>query len=153
LALSWPMDLGRPNGRLRQVGGDRLDNPEKLAQRSPDHFSIVVSMGIESWRFCRVFDRVLKKLDAIEQQRYLSQLRFHMSSTEKNLADAGLRLVNLEGQRFDDGMAVVAVNSNDFEASENLFVEQMLDPIVMNADGLVRMGRVILGRVPPCVNT
>ena len=36
----------------------------------------VISMAVESWRFGRVFDRLLTKLDAGEQNRYKSQFRW-----------------------------------------------------------------------------
>jgi hypothetical protein len=37
----------------------------------------VISMAVESWRFGRVFDRLLLKLDAGEQNRYKSQQRVY----------------------------------------------------------------------------
>jgi hypothetical protein len=61
----------------------------------------VISMAFESWRFGRVFDRLLMKLDAGEQNRYKSQFRWFIKKVEEALEQADLRIVNVEGQPFD----------------------------------------------------
>ena len=40
------------------------------------HLSALLEMATESWRFTKVFCRVLTKLDDGEQNRYLSQYRY-----------------------------------------------------------------------------
>lgn len=115
--------------------------------------SALVEMGVESWRFVRLFTRVLQKLETTEQQRYHSQLRFHLSALESTLAGAGLRLVNLEGQIFDPGMAVTVANPLDFQPDDSPLIEQMLEPVIMDEGGLVRTGKVMLGRGTPCGTT
>jgi hypothetical protein len=56
----------------------------------------------------------------------------------------GLRLVTIEGQRFDSGTAATALNINDFGPNDEVVIEQMIEPIVMNNLGLVRAGTVML---------
>jgi len=41
-------------------------------------------------------------------------------------------------------MAATALNIADFGADDHLLVDQMLEPIIMGADGLVRAGTVML---------
>lgn len=91
--------------------------------------------------------RALGKLDAGESQRYLSQLKYHIEKLEKNLGSLGVRLVNLEGHPYDAGMAVKALNMEDFTAEDLLVVEQMLEPVIMGGDGLLREGTVMLKKV------
>lgn len=107
----------------------------------------------ENWRFVRLFTRVLQKLELADQQRYHGQLRFHLSALENTLAGAGLRLVNLEGQIFDPGMAVTVANPSDFQPDDAPLIEQMLEPVIMDDGGLVRTGKVILGRGTQCGTT
>ena len=108
---------------------------------------VVISMAIESWRFCKVFERMLTKLDAGEQSRYMSQLRWFMKKIGGSLDDVGLRLVNVEGHPFDPGMAATPLNIEDFEVDDTLIVDQMLEPIIMGQEGLVKTGTVILRKV------
>jgi hypothetical protein len=82
-----------------------------------------------------------------EQQRYNNQFKYYLKALEETLATVGLRLVNLEGQPYDAGMAVSAINAGDFGADDALVVEQMLEPVVMGSEGLVKSGLVILGKV------
>ena len=57
----------------------------------------VIGMAVESWRFGKVFDRLLTKLDAGEQSRYKSQFRWFFKKVEEALEQADLRIVNVEG--------------------------------------------------------
>ena len=41
----------------------------------------LLDVAVESWRFGRLFDRLLLKLDAGEQARYRAQLRWHSKKT------------------------------------------------------------------------
>ena len=109
--------------------------------------SLVIDMAIESWRFSRLFVRVAGKLDAGETAKYVNQLRYFQKKVEDGLNQIGLKVVNLEGQSFDAGMAVSAINIEDFEASDNLVVEQMIEPVIMGSDGLRRSGAVMLRKV------
>lgn len=108
---------------------------------------VVISMAVESWRFGRVFDRVLVKLDAGEQARYRSQFRWFMKKLEDSLEDAGLRIVNVDGHLFDPGMAATPINIEEFDANDTLMVDQMIEPIIMGTNGLVKAGTVILRKV------
>jgi len=108
---------------------------------------VVLSMAVESWRFGRVFDRLLLKLDAGEQQRYASQFRWFLKKVEEALEQADMRIVNVEGHPFDPGMAATPLNIEEFEVNEALVVDQMLEPIIMGKEGLVKTGIVTLRKV------
>lgn len=107
----------------------------------------VVSMVVESWRFGKVFDRLLMKLDAGEQNRYKSQFRWFIKKVEEALEQAELTIVNVEGHPFDPGMAATPLNIEEFDANDDLMVDQMLEPIIMGKEGLVRTGTVTLRKV------
>ncbi len=127
-----------------------IESDRGAVERCEPYRSALVKMGVESWRFIRLFTRVLQKLETADQQRYHSQLRFHLSALENTLAGAGLRLVNLEGQIFDPGMAVTVANPSDFQPDDAPLVEQMLEPVIVDDGGLVRTGKVMLGRGSKC---
>ena len=107
----------------------------------------VVSLAIESWRFGRVFDRLLTKLDAGEQTRYKSQFRWFIKKVEEALEQAELRIVNVEGHPFDPGIAATPLNIEEFDAKDALVVDQMLEPIIMGKEGLVKTGTVTLRKL------
>ena len=112
-----------------------------------DPRQILVNVAIESWRFTRLFARVLAKVDAGEVPRYVNQLRYYLKSLEENLEAAELKLVNLEGLPYDAGIAASALNIGDFAPEDVLVISQMVEPIIMGADGLVRSGTVMLQKV------
>lgn len=107
----------------------------------------VISMAVESWRFGRLFDRLLTKLDAGEQNRYVGQFRWFIKKVEEALEQVDLRIVNVEGHPFDPGMAATPLNIEEFEVNDILIVDQMLEPIIMGKEGLVKTGTVNLRKM------
>ena len=111
--------------------------------------SILIEMAVEGWRVSRVFARVVGKLDAGEAGKYENQIRYFQKQIKDRLDRVGLSLVFLEGQPYDVGMAVTALNLNEFPGEESLFVEQTVEPIIMGSQGLRRPGVVMLNRIKP----
>lgn len=124
---------------MGEISDDREGVPEPEA--------ILVDMAVEAWRFSRLFIRAVSKLDAGESGRYLNQLRYFLKRIEQNLSHAQLRIVDVERQLYDPGMAASALNVGDFEAEDRLIVDQMLEPIIMGPEGLRRSGVITLRKV------
>lgn len=107
----------------------------------------LLMIAMEAWRFGKMFERVLMKLDAGERTRYAGQLRWFIKKVDESLAQNELRIVNIEGHPFDPGMAAKPLNIEDFNADDSLVVDQMLEPIIMGKEGLLRTGTVTLRKV------
>lgn len=107
----------------------------------------LIDIAVESWRFARLFARLVNKLDAGDGSRYLSQIRYFQKKVEESLDASGLKLVNVEGHQFDPGMAASALNIGDFGPDDVLVVEQMVEPIIMGTEGLRKQGTVMLRKV------
>ena len=104
----------------------------------------LASIAVESWRITKVFDRLLGKIKVDEQERYRGQLRWFVNKIEEALDEANLRIVNVEGHTFDPGMAATPLNIEEFDSEDTLVVKQMLEPIIMDKEGLIKTGTVIL---------
>lgn len=123
------MEIDNTNGRI-----------EMLTQ-------VVIGMAVESWKFGKTYDRLLTKLDAGEQNRYKSQFRWFIKKVEEALEQADLRIVNVEGHPFDPGMAATPLNIEEFDANDALMVDQMIEPIIMGKEGVIKTGTVTLRKV------
>ena len=107
----------------------------------------LIDMAVESWRFARLFGRLVSKLDAGEGSRYVNQLRYFQKKLEDSLEASGMKIVNVEGQPFDPGIAASAITIGDFGPDDVLLVDQMVEPIIMGAEGLRKQGTVMLRKV------
>ena len=107
--------------------------------------NLVVIAG-ELHRFKGVFAKAISKLDIDEQNKYSSQFQWFSKKVTKALDDAGIRVVTLDGQLYDPGMAVTPLNIEDFEADDILYVAQTMEPIIMQDNAVIKTGSVILGR-------
>jgi uncharacterized Rmd1/YagE family protein len=107
----------------------------------------LVIIASELHRFKGVFSKAISKLDIDEQNKYASQFQWFSKKVTKALDDAGIRIVTLDGQLYDPGMAVTPLNIEDFDAEDILYVAQTMEPIIMQENVVVKTGTVILGRV------
>ena len=117
------------------------------AESSEQMEQSLIDIAVESWRFSRLFGKVVSKLDVGESGRYVNQLRYFQKKVEESLDSSGLKLVNVEGQPYDAGMAASALNLGDFGAEDVLLVDQMLEPIIIGPNGLRKQGTVMLKKV------
>lgn len=105
---------------------------------------ILISVAVENWRFAKLFIRAISKLEHSAANRYSNQLRYHLINIEDSLGKVGLRVVNLEGQPYDVGMAATPLNIDEFESADTLCVDYMTEPIIMGHDGIKRQGSLML---------
>ena len=107
----------------------------------------LIEMILESWRFLNAFRNAMTSLSFDEQRRYLGRYSWFHRRLKEIAETVGLRIIEInQGEAYDIGMAVTALNVEDFQADENLFVEQMIEPIIMERDSVIRLGSVMLGR-------
>jgi hypothetical protein len=120
---------------------------QKIIPNHEDLVKSLIDISVDSWRFTKLFARLLTKLDAGDGERYFNQLHYYIKRLEDNLEIAKIRFVNIEGQPYDPGMAATAMNIGDFGPDDRLLVDQMIEPIIMGPDGLIRPGTVMLRKV------
>ncbi len=112
-----------------------------------DYKNAIIEMAVEAWRFRRVFSKAMSKLEAGESARYIGQFNWFIKKVESALRTAGMRIVDVEGQAYDIGMALSPLNIDDFEAEDRLYVEQMIEPIIMGDGIVLKTGTAMLGRI------
>lgn len=116
-----------------------------MSEPSNSYLKSLVELASESWRFAKANERVLAKLSMKDQTRFQSQLKWFVKKISGELESSGLKIIDLEGQDYDAGMAVSALNIDDFDESEELYIDQVLSPLIMSEKGIEQMGTVILG--------
>ncbi len=112
--------------------------------KNSETLQTLINLIVEAWRFTKLFNRVVEKLDAGQGKKYLSQMNFFKKHLEQSLDNEGLTIMDLEGQIFNSGMAVTTLNIDEFNIKEPLIIENMIEPIIMGPDGLVKPGKVML---------
>ena len=118
---------------------------ESAIKKSPESLEkMVIDMAIESWRFAKLFARITSKMDLTEANRYSNQLRYFQKRLDDSLQVIDMKLVSLEGQLYDPGMAASPLNIADFGPEDKLLVDQMLERLIMGPNGIVKPATVML---------
>ena len=107
----------------------------------------LVTIASELYRFQSVFEKAISKLELDERNKYMSQYSWFSKKVFKAFDEAGLKLISLDGQLYDTGMAVTPLNIDDFEIDDQLYVAQTIEPIVMSEERVFKTGTVLLGRI------
>ena len=107
----------------------------------------LVGLAVEAWRSCQVFRSVAAKLSVEDEARAQGRWSWSRRKLDEHLEGVGLRIVELApGEPFDVGMAVTPLNVEDFDVHDELCIEQMIEPIIMEDGTVAKTGTVILRR-------
>ena len=117
--------------------------------KCPDEVNIlrtsIKNIAVQTWRLERMLSKLLLTLDSKEQAKYAGKLRWFVKSTYAALDEAGLKLVNYEGQLYDSGIPATPINLDDFSEDDILYISQMIEPIIIDSNGnVVHTGTVSL---------
>ena len=100
----------------------------------------------ESHRLRKAFGRLVEKTDTSGVQRYKRQIEWYDKKAKEITESAGLEVVDLEGQEFDEGMALTPLNLDDFDKDEALYIEHMIEPTIVFNEKIIKTGTAMLGR-------
>ena len=110
-------------------------------------------LAVESWRLSRAFEKTMESMDPETARRQRSRLKWFLKKTEEALNESDLRLVDLTGREFDPGLAVTALNIDDFAPEDRLVISQMVEPVIMDGRGVLKAGTAILEKLDTPAST
>jgi hypothetical protein len=111
-----------------------------------DPKAVLAELAVESWRFAKEYRRLVLKLDANEQNRFANKLNYFLQRIQFCLAEGGLSLVSLEGQPYEMGIAADVLNLDEYSPGDDLIIDQMIEPVIMGPDGIVKTGKAMVRR-------
>lgn len=116
-------------------GGKKLDNQE-----------ILLKIIVESWRFMKTTENLINRLPAVDQLRYINRCQWYSKMLIENTALLGAKILVFDGQEYDNGMPVTALNLEEFGPDDTLVIEQTLEPTILDVTNnqLLKMGTVML---------
>ncbi|MBR0094215.1 MAG: hypothetical protein IJP91_02955 [Synergistaceae bacterium] len=107
----------------------------------------VIGLFVESWRFSKVFRDIMPKLSEEDSVRFSGRYSWFCRRLEEIASNLGLKIIEITpGTVYDVGMAVAPVNIDDFNIGDSLCVVNMIEPIIMSGDTVIKNGTVILER-------
>jgi hypothetical protein len=110
----------------------------------------VLTIAVEEYRMREVFAHILLKINPSDVPRFENRYRYFSNEIGKALTESGFRVVGADyfiGKIFDTGMAVKPLNIKSFSKHDELIIDQMIEPVIMNGDKVVNVGVVKLRRV------
>ncbi len=119
---------------------ERFNQPEDKFKES------MISIVLESWRFLKQAERLASKVTLSEKRRFESSYNWYIKRLESSLNNVGITIINVEGSKYNVGLAVTPLNLLEFQPEDTLYVEQMLEPILMENGTILHTGIVIVGR-------
>lgn len=111
-----------------------------------DNLKQIVDFVVEEFRFLKSYVSLLNKVLSDDRQKYKSVYDFHVQKIAGIMAECNLKIVELEGKKYDDGLSITPLNIEDFEKNDVLIVKQVIEPLIISTkDGsIIRSGTVML---------
>ena len=104
---------------------------------------VVGRLAIEYWRLLRAFERSCG-VGQGASNREAAQARYAASKLSSILGEIDMRLVIFDGERFEAGLPVSAINADEFEGEDDLVIAATIEPAVIVRGDVKIMGRVLL---------
>jgi hypothetical protein len=104
----------------------------------------VIDITVEAWRFRNVFERLVLRLSPSERLRYAGQYAWFNRKINDSLNKCGIRIIDVKGKEFSADMPAIPVNIQEFNEDDVLVIDQMLEPIIMNGETILKTGSVVL---------
>lgn len=109
-----------------------------------DTSSIVARLCVEQWKLLQRYAKTAALVPDAEKNRLTSQIKYSEIQLHALAAEAGLKIISLDGEPFGPGCPATAENLEDFATEEGLFVERTLSPAIVRDMRVVHPGRVLL---------
>ena len=113
-----------------------------------ENVDVIVEFIVEEYRFLKSYVSLMGKLMKDKLPKYTSVYNFHINKFNEIMEKKNLRIVDLVGKLYDDGLSVNPLNLEDFDKNDNLIIEQVLEPLIVSVtDGkIIKSGTVMLTR-------
>ncbi len=117
------------------------------SQEYDNMIASLVTVATEAFRFEGTFAKMLEKLDYDEQKKYVGQYSWFSKRIGNALKNSGIDIVDVKGQKYDPGMAVVPLNLEEFNPDDELVIDYLIEPIIMKDGKTLKEGTAILKTV------
>ena len=104
----------------------------------------VAQLCVEFWKLSNATRKAIDRLPDSESRRLEGQLNFSDRQLAMLVDQLGLRLIYFEAEVFHAGLATSADNAADYPEEVDLVVSKTLEPTVMAAMKVIRLGRVLV---------
>ena len=122
---------------------------EKKQKKIEDGTKQLVDFVVEEYRFLKSYNSLLNKLLSDERQKYKSVYDFHVKRIQDIMNECNMKIVELNGQKYNDGLSIIPLNIEDFDKNDELIIEQVIEPLIIStSDGsIIKSGTVILNKL------
>lgn len=107
---------------------------------------IFAELLVENYRFSKYYLAMINKADLSEKKKYESAYSFHENKILDLAKNANLNIVTFNNADYDEGLPVTPLNADEFNPTDNLIIQQTIEPTILDVDGnIIKQGTVILG--------
>ena len=111
-------------------------------------YKSLLEISSEAFRLKKAYEHIINLLDIKEQKKSLNKIKWFENKLSDALEKCELRIVNFEGEVYSTGIPATPINIEDFDASDELYVKQTIEPTIIDKNAvIVQSGSIILEKV------
>lgn len=124
-------------------GKTKRQNKNKILENKA---KCLTDFVVEEYRFLKSYNSLMSKVSSEEKQKYTSAYDFHLKKIQEIMSECDMKIVEIEGTKYNDGLSIVPLNMEDFNKKDKLIIKQVIEPLIISiSDGkIIKSGTVIL---------
>ena len=112
-----------------------------------------IELIVENFKVINMLENMIKdiyRLDSKKAEKYERQKDWYIGKNTSLMGKNNIKIVNLKGKLFEDGMNIEIINAEEIgkiDEKEKYYIEQMVEPIVLKDDKIIKIGKAILKKM------
>ena len=109
-----------------------------------------IELVVENFKVAKMLEAMIKeiyKIDYKKAEKFQRQKDRYITKNKALMEENNIKIIDLKEKKFEDGMSVDIVNAEEIgkvEENQQLYILQMLEPIVMKDGEVKKVGKVVL---------
>jgi len=111
----------------------------------PIQESSLSDIALFFWKCTHYINTLLSEVEMSKQSMYMSKTKWFYKKVDEFIKSEKVDLIIYpENMPYDVGLAITALNTNDFTIEDRLFIDRMIEPVIMKEGKILKRGIVIL---------
>ncbi len=118
---------------------------EKAKKLNGENINVIAEFLVEDFKFCRSYFSVVSKMTYEDKKKYEATFAFHKNKIQELAKKINVQIKEFDNCEYDEGLPVTPLNADEFITTDNLIVQQTIEPAILSGNGeTIKQGTVIL---------
>jgi len=137
----------QPKNKPKSTNTANQNTNKIIAKDDKDRAIRLADFSREILKLRKLTETLITSLDKGDQSKYAGRYKWFLKKEIEFFESEGIKFMDFDiGLPYDTGLAVSAINENEFSPEEAKIIAQVIEPAIIHNDKVIKYGLVVLGR-------